>query len=101
MVCYHVSRKEAGSAVRLRIALPLLLILVMMRFCSKEFPKQRAVAAHLSAFAVLLIVVMSSGCAGGGSSAVNNQPPTNAMLTITGTSGSVKHQLNLSLTVHH
>ena len=86
-----------------RIALPLFLILLMMLFWSKEFPKQRCVAAHLSALAAALLIVlmMSSGCAGRGSSAVNNQPPTNAMLTITGTSGSVKHQLNLSLTVNH
>jgi hypothetical protein len=86
----------------LRIALPLLLALLMLLLSWKEVAKKRSLRTRLTALAVLLIgVMLSSGCAGGGGSGENHQPPTNATLTISGTSGSVKHQLCLSLTVNH
>jgi len=85
----------------LRIALLLFLALSLM-LSWEEVSMKRTWRAVLPASAVLLVVVMmSSGCGGGGGTVGNTQPPTNAMLTITGTSGSVKHQLSLSLTVNH
>jgi centrosomal CEP192-like protein len=84
-----------------RMALRLFLTLLMILLSWKEVAKERAVTARLSGLAVLLIVMMASGCAGGGSSVLNSQPPTNATLTITGASGTVKHKLDLSLSVNH
>jgi centrosomal CEP192-like protein len=51
------------------------------------------------AAAVLFSLVYASGCGGGGGPVV--KPPTNATLTITGSSGTVNRTLNLSLTVNH
>jgi hypothetical protein len=52
----------------------------------------------LPGFAILLFVLFSfNGCGGDG----GGRPPTNATLTITGSSGSLKRTLNLSLTINH
>jgi hypothetical protein len=52
----------------------------------------------LPGFAILLFVLFTfNGCGGGG----GGRPPTNATLTITGSSGSLKRTLNLSLTINH
>jgi hypothetical protein len=72
-----------------------IVVLLLMRSASRT---GRQTWGRLPGFAVLLFVLLSfNGCGGGG----GGRPPTNATLTITGSSGSLKRTLNLSLTINH
>jgi Beta-propeller repeat len=82
-----------------RGALLLLAGIAVMLFMRRAYHTGRQTWRLLPGFAILLFVLPSfNGCGGGGG---GGRPPTNATLTITGSSGSLKRTLNLSLTINH
>jgi hypothetical protein len=81
-----------------RGALLLLAGMAVVLFARSAYRTGRQTCRLMLGFAVFLLVLLSlNGCGGGG----GGRPPTNATLTIIGSSGSVKHTLNLSLTINH
>jgi hypothetical protein len=87
----------------LRIALPLFVALLMVLFWRNAVAEKRPARALLPTLAVFLFGVMFiygcgsySGGGGGGT-----KPPTNATLTVTGSSGGVSRTVTLSLTINH
>jgi Beta-propeller repeat/Abnormal spindle-like microcephaly-assoc'd, ASPM-SPD-2-Hydin len=81
-----------------RGALLLLAGMAVVLFARSAYRTGRQTWRLMLGFAVFLLVLLSlNGCGGGG----GGRPPTNATLTIIGSSGSVKHTLNLSLTINH
>jgi len=87
----------------LRIALPLFLAVLMVLLWRKAVAEKRPARALLPALTVFLFSVMFFyGCGGGyGGGGGGTKPPTNATLTITGSSGGVNRTLTLSLTINH
>jgi hypothetical protein len=81
-----------------RQGLLLLAGMAVFLFARRAYRTGRQTWRLLPGFAVPLFVLLSlNGCGGGG----GGRPPTNATLAITGSSGSLKHTLNLSLTINH
>ena len=85
--------------------MPFVLLLLSMTIAFlvawRFFTGVRSVRIFLPVAAALFFsLVYASGCGGGGGGPVV-KPPTNATITITGSSGTVSRTLNLSLTVNH
>jgi len=85
----------------MRFVLSLLSMIMTSLLVRKFFAAVRPVRMLVPVAAALFFsLVYASGCGGGGGGPVV-KPPTNATLTITGSSGTVNRTLNLSLTVSH
>jgi hypothetical protein len=87
----------------MRLVLSLLSMTMASLLIRRFFAGVRPVRILVPVAAALLFsLVYISGCGGGGGgSGPVVKPPTNATLTITGSSGTVNRTLNLSLTVNH
>ena len=86
----------------MRFGIPLVTLLAMMLMLAIVGIRTGQVKrVAVPAFALLLLSIgCMSGCGGGGGGG-GTKPPTNATITVTGTSGGVNRMLPLSLTINH
>jgi hypothetical protein len=86
----------------MRFGIPLVTLLAMMLMLAIVGIRTGQVKRlAVPAFALLLLSIgCMSGCGGGGGGG-GTKPPTNATITVTGTSGGVNRMLPLSLTINH
>jgi hypothetical protein len=81
---------------------PVLMALVMVLLAGLAIAGVRQKRNVLvPALAVLLLSLAYLGGCGGGGGGGGTKPPTNATLTVTGTSSGVNRTLALSLTINH
>jgi hypothetical protein len=98
MVTPPIQMSYAPASPMASATLALLFILAAMLIRRADFASSHRRRLHAPALVVLVLGLLYANACGGGPAVL---PPTNATLTVTGTSGGVSRTLSLNLTVNH